>query len=118
MKWALARSNIYESIKFRLGSALLAAKSVAQYVSTPLSDHQWTVEGSQLFATSLARIQFDAKAIATGEDRDRPGYIEVTPVEGKGRLCGIYKYKSIGYSNINIMAWIGIGTAAAAIWVL
>jgi hypothetical protein len=118
MKWALEKSNTYESIKYRLGSALLAAKNVAQYVSTPLSPEQWIVEGSALFATSLARIQYDVNSIATGEDRERPGYIEVTSEEGRGRLCKIYKFKSLGYSNINILAWIGLSLLAAAIWVL
>jgi hypothetical protein len=118
MKWALEKSNTYESIKYRLGSALLAAKNVAQYVSTPLSPEQWVVEGSALFATSLARIQYEANAIATGEDRERPGYIEVTPDEGRGRLCRIYKFKSTGYSNINILAWVGLSLLAAAIWLL
>lgn len=88
MKWSLDNSNIYDSIKWRLGTALLAQESISQSVSTPLPSNQWQIEASHLFATSLARIQYNAWGIANGEDRQRPGYIDVTPIEAKGHLCG------------------------------
>ena len=94
MKWSLENSNVYDSIKWRLGSALLAQELVSQSLSNPLRSNHWQLEASQLFATSLARIQYDAWKIANGEGHDRPEYIEVTPDEGKGRLCGLYKYRT------------------------
>lgn len=118
MKWSLENSNIYDSIKWRLGTALLAQESVSQYVSLPLPSNQWQLEASQLFATSLARIQYDALDIATGEDRKRPGYVEVTPDEARGNLCGIYKFKSLDYTNINLIAFIGLNILAIAIIIL
>ena len=118
MKWSLENSNTYESIKWRLGSALLAQESVSQLVSVPLPDNQWEVEASQLFATSLARIQYDAWGIARGEGRGQPGYIEVTPDEGRGKLCSLYKFKSTGYTNVNLIGLIGLPLIALVIFIL
>lgn len=118
MKWSLANSNTFDSIKWRLGTALLAQESVSQSVSIPLSPYQWQLEASQLFATSLARIQYDAWKIATGEDRERPGYVEVTPEEARGRLCRLYKFKSSDYTNINLAAFVGLPLLAITIFVL
>lgn len=108
MKWSLENSNIYDSIKWRLGTALKAQESISQSVSRPLSPFQWQIEANQLFATSLARIQFDAWDIAAGADRGRPGYIEATPDEAKGQLCGLFKFKTSDYTNVNLAAFIGI----------
>ena len=118
MKWSLENSNTYDSIKWRLGTALLAQESVSQSVSIPLSPYQWQLEASQLFATSLARIQYDAWKIATGEDRERPGYVEVTPDEARGRLCRSYKFKSSDYTNINLAAFVGLPLLAITIFIL
>lgn len=118
MKWSLVNSNIYDSIKWRLGRALLAQEGISQSISIPLPRNQWQIEVSQLFATSLARIQYDALGIATGEDRDRPGYVEVTPDEAKGRLCGLYKFNTSDYTNINLVAFIGLEVLAIAIFYL
>jgi len=118
MKWSLENSNTYDSIKWRLGSALLAQESVSQSVSNPLSSDQWQLEASHLFATSLARIQYDAWKIANGEDHDQPEYVEVTPDEAKGRLCKQYKFKTPEYSNINLLAFIGLILPAFTIFVL
>ena len=108
MKWSLENSNTYDSIKWRLGTALKAQEFISQSVSRPLSSAQWQVEASQLFATSLARIQYDAWDTATGADRGRPGYVEMTPEEGQGRLCGLYKFKTSDYTNVNLAAFLGI----------
>ncbi|PGH20786.1 hypothetical protein AJ80_03413 [Polytolypa hystricis UAMH7299] len=116
MKWSLEISTVYDSIKWRLGSALLAQESVSQFVSSLMEPNQWEVEASHLFATSLARVQWDAWSLANGEDRDRPGYEEVTPDEAKGQLCGIYKFKSAGYSNINLVAFVGLILLAIVIF--
>ena len=118
MKLSLENSNIYDSIKWRLGTALLAQESVSQFISQPLPANQWAVEVSQLFATSLARIQYDAWSIAHGEERERSGYVEVTPDEAKGRLCRLYKFNSIGYTNVSLLGFIGLPLAAFVVYVL
>ena len=83
-----------------------------------MSPFRWQLEAIQLFATSLARIQYDAWKIATGEDRERPGYVEVTPDEAKGHLCKLYKFKSADYTNINLAALIGLPLLAITIFIL
>lgn len=118
MKWALENSNIYDSIKWRLGTALLAQESVSQSISIPLNPYQWQIEASQLFATSLARVQYDAWKIATGEDRERAGYVEVTPEEAKGHLCGLYKFKTLDYTNVNVAGFFGLPLLALTIFIL
>ena len=118
MKWSLENSNVYDAIKFRLGTALLAQQSISQSISEPLEPNQWQLEASHMFATTLARIQFDAWSIATGEDQGRPGYVEVTPDEAKGRLCNIVKIKTSDYTNINQAAFFGLIALALFIYIM
>ena len=118
MKWSLESSTIYDSMGWRLGAAFQAQEKVSQFVSLPLPSNQWEIEASQLFATSLARIQYDAWKIATGEDRERPGYVEVTPDEARGNLCGLYKFKTADYTHVNLIAFVGYTLMAFAIYVL
>lgn len=92
---------------------------MGQYLSGPLDLRQWEAEAAQLFATSLARIQYDTWGIATAEDRERPGYVEDTPEWARGQLCDIYKFTiGVGYTNVNIIAYICIVFAAGAVWIL
>ncbi|OCL08785.1 hypothetical protein AOQ84DRAFT_406004 [Glonium stellatum] len=108
MKYALGNSNTYDSIKLRLGTALLAQQRIGQARSLPLRDGHWEDEAAHLFATSLARAQFDAWSIACGEDHERPGYKDSTPDQVKGRLCGLYKFNKDGYINIELGAFVGL----------
>ena len=103
MKWSLGDSDTYGSIKWRLGTALKAQESISQTISPPLSPVQWQIEAKRLLATSLARIQYDAYDIATGADRDRPGYVEVTPEETRGHLCGHFKFET---SDSRTLTWL------------
>lgn len=75
---------------------------MSQYQSQDLGDAHWRVEAERLFQTSLARIQYDAWAIGTGEDQARvrdDGYANDTPDEA-GNLCGILKFLSSDYRNV------------------
>lgn len=103
MKLALGSSNIYDAIVRRLGTALIAQERVSQSLSRALGDGHWKSEAARLFATSLARIQFDALVIASGEDSDQEGYIDMAPDEA-GNLCGLFKFKSSSYKNLDL-AW-------------
>ena len=118
MKWSLEASTIKDAITWRLGSALIAQELVGQYRSLPLPDNHWEAEATRLFETSLARIQFDAFRIASGEDRNLPGFVENTPDEARGRLCGHYKFNTADHSNINLAAFLGLLLAAIAIGIL
>ncbi|KAL8711612.1 MAG: hypothetical protein Q9220_004022 [cf. Caloplaca sp. 1 TL-2023] len=106
MKWSLENSDIYKSIQWRLGTALLAQEQIGQFVSRALEKNQWELEMTQLFATSLARIQYDAWAIATAQDRGLPGYVEKTGDEALGKLCGLFKFKSTDHTNVNLAGFV------------
>jgi hypothetical protein len=117
---SLLNSNIYDSIAKRLGTALIAHGLISQYNSVALDDFHWVTEAERLFATSLARIQFDAMNIASGEDWvhvGQDGYVDKTPDEA-GDLCGIFKFKSTGYTNIDLWAFNGAWLACLFIWLL
>lgn len=102
MKYALKNSNTYDSIKYRLGTALLAQQRVGQSRSLPLPDDHWEAEAEHLFKSSLARAQFDAWSIASGEDHDVATYKDTLPDEARGKVCGLFKFNSVGYVNIQI----------------
>ncbi|KAM7214438.1 hypothetical protein V8F06_010195 [Rhypophila decipiens] len=107
MKLSLYSSSMYDSIVWRLGNALIAQERVAQFISTPLPDNHWFAEVERGFASSLARIQFDAWEISSGIGRQHEGddgYVEYTPVEA-GDMCGLYKFKSTGYKNVDATAF-------------
>ena len=109
MNLALEFSNTYESISTRLGDALVAQERISQFTSLALNDTHWQVEAARLFATSLARIQFDAWSIASGEDRAREGpdgFVNQTPDEA-GDLCGFFVFKSRGFFNFDVALYFG-----------
>jgi len=120
MKLSLENSNIYDSIKTRLGDALVAQRRVSQYQSRDLGDKHWMVEAEGLFQTSLARIQYDAWAIGSGEDQARvrdDGYSLDTPEEA-GNLCGIFKFRSSQYTNVLRDWFIGLMFILPGLWIL
>ena len=118
MRLAMEYSNTKYAMQWRLGSALLAQKRISHYLSRPLEPNQWEFGASHFFATSLARIQYDTWAIASGEDCERPGYIDATPDETKGNLCGIYKLKTTDHTNVSLVGFLGYIVLAAAIYFL
>lgn len=118
---ALRKSTTFQSIRFRLGTALVAQEKVGDFVSLPLADDQWVVESKSLFETSLSRIQHDALDIATGVGhKDDPGpYRDETLDWARGRLCGIYKFQlPQGYTNLNLLATVGFVLLVVALIVL
>ena len=115
---SMDNSNTRSSILWRLGSALLAQQKIGQYVSMPLSNRQWELEAEQFYKTSLARLQFDAFAIASAEDSEREGYTDWTPDEIKGNLYGIYKRPGTDYTNISLVGFLGYILLAIMITIL
>jgi hypothetical protein len=118
MKYSLIKSNTYDSIRLRLGSALLAQQRVGQSRSLPLPDNHWVEEAEHLFRTSLARAQFDAWSIASGEDHDITTYNDTLPDEAKGRVCGIFKFNSVGYVNILVWPFVLLMLSPPFFWIL
>lgn len=111
MKLALKDSTIYNSISLRLGTALVAQDMVSQFQSLQLSEDHWMTEARRLFATSLAFAQIKAWSIGSGEDfvhEKDYGWKDQTPDEAleSGGLCGLLKFNSTGYTDIDLLAFI------------
>ena len=106
MVYTLLWSNIFNTINYRLGSGLAAQKLVRGWESLPLAKEQWRVEAKQLFETSLARIQIDARNIAQGTGASYPGLqkLEVEPA-----VCdNTFQFMSQGWQNVNVTGSIWI----------
>lgn len=120
VSYALRRSNVEFSMRRRLGSALVAQESISQFFSLALDDHHWRKEARRLFLTSLARIQYDAFSIGSGEDYahevDGDGYKDVTEPEA-GNLCGFWKFRS-QYTNIDLWAFVWLMTVLPSCFIL
>jgi hypothetical protein len=122
LKWSLEHSDVYYSIAKRLGTALVAHEMISQYTSVPLSDRHWVLETERLFATSLARIQYDVWNIGSGEDKvhvGEDGYRDDAPakVRAKG-LCGHVKFQSTGYTNISVLRFFLLMAVTPLFWFL
>lgn len=101
MVYSLKKSNAYDSIKLRLGSSLIAQQRVGLARSQPLADNHWQLEAEHMFKTSLARAQFDAWSLASGEDNDDETYMNTVPNK-MGDMCGLFKFHAIGHVNVQI----------------
>ena len=96
---SLFNTNIYSTLSRRLASALDAQQRITGFSSLPLAQQQWKVEATQLFETSLTRIQLDAKNIARGVLADYPGYRKMPT---KANICeNTYLFMSDGWVNVN-----------------
>jgi hypothetical protein len=111
---SLLLSSIGSSITYRKAEGLGASSKVVGDESLGLDAEQWKVEVLQLFQTSLARIQIYARNIARG-NQNIPIYGRINGMDGLPRLrglCNMYKFKSIGWRNINVVGFlspIGLG---------
>ncbi|KAK6081590.1 hypothetical protein SCUP515_02837 [Seiridium cupressi] len=124
VRTALRRSSSFRSIRYRLGSALVAAESISDFESRQLDKEQWIIESKALFNTSLSRLQFNMLDIATG---DRPvgdvaagfedAYHDTTPSWARGRMCGKYKFNlPNAYTNINVAESVLILMVPILLW--
>jgi hypothetical protein len=108
---ALIRSNICNSIILRGGSALDAQSKLQANLSVPLSlplaPEQWKVEVRAFFKASLARIQIDLRDYMRGAAANEAGFENHTD-SGYTDMCDAYKFRTVGWTNIN--AW--------ALWLL
>jgi hypothetical protein len=73
---ALNRSHTFGAFSTRTNAALDAQARIAGFASMPLAPNQWKVEVEKLFATSLARIQMEARNIARGVGARYPGSVK------------------------------------------
>jgi hypothetical protein len=107
MYTSLYHTDIYDSIKKRLGRGLLAQKLVSGYFSDGLSNYHWVDEIENMVKIAHARTQINAWSVASGEDsihEGKDGYYSIT--ETYGDLCGRYKFNPQGYASFHLAAFI------------
>jgi hypothetical protein len=113
VRTALRRTSTFQSIKSRLGEALVASQSLNDFFSPQLDKDQWIIESQALFNTSLARLQFNMLDMATGNHPTgaaaggfESAYENSTPDWAKAdmeRMCDKYKFHMSGsYTNIRV----------------
>ncbi|KAK8024535.1 hypothetical protein PG993_012601 [Apiospora rasikravindrae] len=100
------RTSTYNSLRYRRGSALVAADGISDFESRQLDDEQWIIESQALFRTSLARLQFNARDFALGDrpqGRYRDAYNNTTPDWARYGNCVPYKFPLPSqYTNIHV----------------
>jgi hypothetical protein len=101
---ALMFSTTAISMTFRYSGILDAEAKMQQAESLPLAREQWKVEARQLFETSLARMQINARIVARGLDaaespREGLKPEDMFPFQG---ICQVYKFRSVGWKNISV----------------
>jgi hypothetical protein len=107
MYTSLYHTDIYDSIKKRLGRGLLAQKLVSGYFSDALTNYHWVDEIENMVKIAHARTQINAWSVASGEDfihEGKDGYYPIT--EEYGDLCGKYKFNPQGYASFNLATFI------------
>ncbi|KAF7524807.1 hypothetical protein G7054_g11300 [Neopestalotiopsis clavispora] len=113
VRTALRRTSTFQSVKSRLGEALVASQSLGDFFSPQLDKEQWIIESQGLFNTSLARLQFNMLDMATGNHPTgaaaggfESAYENSTPGWAKakmGQMCDNYKFHMSGqYTNIRV----------------
>ncbi|KAK7973197.1 hypothetical protein PG988_007331 [Apiospora saccharicola] len=100
------RTSTYNSLRYRRGSALMAADGISDYESRQLSDEQWIIESQALFRTSLARLKFNARDFSTSNRPRGPytdAYNNTTPNWARRENCVPYKFPLPGqYANVRV----------------
>lgn len=116
---SLNNANIFDSLVFRAALALDAQSKLVGIRSLSLPIEQWKVEVQQLFETSLARIQIDARNMARGASgsANLPGRRQLLDLRSLG-VCNQYKFRSTGWKNINVFGFLAAVFAAIAMMLL
>lgn len=116
--FSLLSSDIGSAISFRRAEALDSTAYLVGSASSLLPKEQWKVEARQLFETSLARIQINARNIARGPQSGYTQYlIDIMHPKDKG-MCYMYKFNSTGWSNISVSGFLGALGAGLAVFII
>ncbi|MCJ1392031.1 hypothetical protein MMC18_004898 [Xylographa bjoerkii] len=95
-------SNMYQAMQYRGGSGFDAADKFGHYKSLNLAQEQWKIETKLFFEASLVRIRIYARDIARGNPTANAMAAVVGKLNGSQTgACGMYKFKSDGWTNIN-----------------
>ena len=109
---ALSSSNMYSSIRARLGFGLVAAAKLSQAISLPLAEQQGKAEARRLFQTSLAGAQIVMRDTARARWAKEAGLINVfdkIKLDDRAGLCDMYVFHATGWKNLSVVGMIITG---------
>ena len=113
----VASSNMYMSIRARLGSGLVASTMISQAMSLPLAEEQWKTETRRLFQTSVAGwyiVARDASRARWAGETGLQNYFARSPKKVVEKLCRLYKFHATGWKNVNVVG----SVVVVCIWLL
>jgi hypothetical protein len=107
--FSLLLSGIGSSLAYRTAEALDANAKLVNGTSYLLDAEQWKVEVTQLFQTSLARIQITARDIARANPNTPHAHSTNLADEHPElrELCRMYKFRSVGWRNVGVFGFLG-----------
>jgi hypothetical protein len=105
--FALIFSDIRYAISYRKANALDATTKLVGGYSSILPKEQWKVEAQQVFETSIARIQIDARNVARGPQTDNTQDSIDIMCPSDGRMCNMYKFNNTGRGNVHVWGYLG-----------
>lgn len=111
----LLHSNTYHSLQQSQSYGLDAQRHINQLLVTGIADMQWLVESRLLFQSSLARLQQDIHDAERGIAMEEAGFARTIPAHYRG-MCGIYKFRTVGYVNFDIYLTGLLFLVTTALW--
>ena len=116
--FSLSTSTMANSISYRGKEALDAQLKTVEGRSLQLVREQWKLEVQELFKTSLARIQINARDIARGPPNGRTeGLRGIMRPEYQG-ICRMYKFRSTGWRNVSVSGYISACFASLLLMII
>jgi hypothetical protein len=110
--WSILQSNIQTAIIYRAAEGLDAQTKIVGSYSLQLALEQWKIEVHELFKTSLARIQVDARNIARGPPSGHAEGLRSLMRPFYQGICRMYKFNSIGWRNVSVSGFmVAIGVS-------
>jgi hypothetical protein len=116
--WSLLQSNIGMALGYRAAEALDAQTKIVAGCSLQLALEHWKIEVQQLFNTSLARIQIDARNIARGPPSGNANGLRSFMRPYYSGICRMYKFNSIGWRNVSVSAFMWAISAGLLVIIL
>lgn len=102
IRLALIHSHIYNAIRMRAASALIAQSGFQDPISAALHPRQWQLELGKMFRTSLARAQIELVDIASGAWADTPGFVNHMNARQREYICPMVAVQAAGKLGVSV----------------
>lgn len=112
---ALLLSSLAGSACSGFGRQALKAQSLCDYLRCydDFPTHQWRVEARRWFEASLARIQLKMLYTVRGINNNGQDYDSIVPEYRD--MCGMGKFKSVGWRNVSVVGFLGLLLLASVV---